>query len=331
MVGHLLTTAQYKSTNGIYRVRCHNIEITVLPHKYVDEIRSLPEDKVSSPQALSDKTLGTYSGVDIILESRLHVHALQQHLTPTLAAVVGVVREELDFAASVDLPACQDQWVSVDMHATLARLVSRLSSRIFGGTELSRNEEWLTTSIQYPQVAFVTAFGLRIVPAILRPVFALLLPHYWRTQYHIASAKRIVGDIVRRRRAAEAEQREAYDKPNDLIQWMMDAADEKEATPHKLGHLLLFVSNASVFTTSMLISHCIYDLCANPQYIEPLREEIIAVLSEGGNFHKTMLHKMRKLDSCLKESQRLSPPFLSKFRGPGENSRSLWCNLTCLQ
>ncbi|PWY93639.1 cytochrome P450 [Aspergillus sclerotioniger CBS 115572] len=266
------------------------------------------------PKALFNKGLGSYTGLSIILESRLHIQVIQQRLTPTLATVMGEVKDELEYAFhSGDLPDCLDTWVSVDIHTTLARLISLLSSRVFGGTELSRDEEWLSTSTQYPKNAFATAMALRMVPVVLRPFIAVLLPHYWHTQSNLASAKRIIGAIVRRRRTAGAEHEGAYKKPNDLLQWMMDAADERDGRPDKLGHRLLFVSDASIMTTSLLITHCIYDLCAHPQYLVPLREEILAVLREGGDFQKTMLHKMRKLDSCLKESQRLNPPFLMTF------------------
>ncbi|KAI0009521.1 P450 monooxygenase No.2 [Xylariaceae sp. FL0662B] len=302
-----------KFKNGIFKVRCNDTEIVVLSHKYVDEIRSLPEETVSSPQALYNKGLGNYTGLGIILESRLHVHALQQRLTPTLTSAIRDVKDELDYALDVDLPECTDRWVSVDMHSILARLISRLSSRVFAGTELSRNEEWLTTSTEYPENAFATTMSLRMVPVALRPLAALLLPRYWQTRGNVASGKRVVGGIVRRRRAAEIAKKGIYEKPNDLLQWMMDSAEGQDGRPDKLGHRLLFVSDASVMTTSLLTTHCIYDLMAHPQYFEPIREEILSVLRQGGSFQKVMLHKMVKLDSCLKESQRLSPPFLMTF------------------
>ena len=57
--------------------------------------------------------------------------------------------------------------------------------------------------------------------------------------------------------------------------------------------------------------HCLYDLCTHPEYIQPLREEIEAVLAEGnGKFIKKSITKLWKLDSFIKESQRLSPPGL---------------------
>ena len=48
-----------------------------------------------------------------------------------------------------------------------------------------------------------------------------------------------------------------------------------------------------------------YNLAAHPQYIQPLRDEVEAVIAEDG-WSKLSLQKMRKLDSFLKESMRLA-------------------------
>ncbi|KAK5079556.1 hypothetical protein LTR70_008116 [Exophiala xenobiotica] len=62
----------------------------------------------------------------------------------------------------------------------------------------------------------------------------------------------------------------------------------------------------------MTITHILYDLLAYPSYIAPLRAEISAVWNHETNSARHLtrvdLHKLPKLDSFLKESERLSPP-----------------------
>nr|VWO98890.1 Uncharacterized protein [Ganoderma boninense] len=53
------------------------------------------------------------------------------------------------------------------------------------------------------------------------------------------------------------------------------------------------------------MSHVLYDLAANPEYMEPLREEVEAITATDG-WTKAAMGKMRKLDSFLKESQRFN-------------------------
>jgi hypothetical protein len=48
----------------------------------------------------------------------------------------------------------------------------------------------------------------------------------------------------------------------------------------------------------------LYRLLANPEYLEPLREEIDAVIEEEG-WTKAGMDKMYKMDSFFRETQRL--------------------------
>jgi hypothetical protein len=48
----------------------------------------------------------------------------------------------------------------------------------------------------------------------------------------------------------------------------------------------------------------LYRLLANPEYLEPLREEVDAMVKEEG-WTKAGIDKMYKIDSFLRETQRL--------------------------
>lgn len=76
--------------------------------------------------------------------------------------------------------------------------------------------------------------------------------------------------------------------------------------------LLSFLVHFQGFT------HALYHLAANPEYAQPLREEVDTIVREDG-WSKASVGKMRKIDSFLKESQRFNglgartyfPPSLS--------------------
>ena len=85
------------------------------------------------------------------------------------------------------------------------------------------------------------------------------------------------------------------------------------------------VSFAAIHTTTMATTQAIFDLVARPEYIQPLRDEIQQVIDEDGQdtdgegflkLKKISLTKLKKLDSFLKESQRLSPPGVGMFPFP---------------
>jgi hypothetical protein len=67
----------------------------------------------------------------------------------------------------------------------------------------------------------------------------------------------------------------------------------------------------------MATAQAIFDLAARPEYIQPLRDEFQQVIDEDGQdldgegflkLKKMSMPKLKKLDSFLKETQRLSPP-----------------------
>jgi DNA-binding SARP family transcriptional activator len=54
------------------------------------------------------------------------------------------------------------------------------------------------------------------------------------------------------------------------------------------------------------LCHILHNLLTRPEYEQPIREEIIAVIKEEG-WSKTAMGKLRKLDSFIKESLRVTP------------------------
>ena len=68
----------------------------------------------------------------------------------------------------------------------------------------------------------------------------------------------------------------------------------------------LSLSMAAIHTTTGALTQALLDVIAHPEYVQPLREEVITVIKAEG-WSKTTLYKLRLMDSFLKESQRLHP------------------------
>lgn len=188
----------------------------------------------------------------------------------------------------------------------MVRIISRISARVFLGPDNCRNEEWLTTTAEYSESLFITGFILRVFPNFLRPFVAFFLPSYRTLLRNVSSGRRIIGDIIRSRKGQQGLE---ADTDQDILQWMVDFATGNEKSPDNIAQRILILSLASIHTTAMTLTHAMYDLCARPEYFEPLRQERIDVLGDGG-WEKTALNKLHKLDSFLKESQRFNPVFL---------------------
>ena len=168
--------------------------------------------------------------------------------------------------------------------------------------------------MRFSESVTMTTMVLRLFPNWLRPAVAFVLPSARNVQSNLQRAKSAMIPIINRRRQFEKNDPK-FQKPNDFLQWMMDVADEREARPEKLAHRQLQMVLGSAHTTTMTGTHAMYDLCAMPEYIDPLREEITNCIKDSG-WDKTTLNRMQKMDSFLRESQRLNPASLRKSSPP---------------
>ncbi|KAF5024599.1 hypothetical protein F66182_3362 [Fusarium sp. NRRL 66182] len=302
-----------KFKDSMFRVRRIGSDILIVSPKYVDEIRKLSKDNTRSIEPFIHDFAGEYTKGLVFLESDLQNRVIQQKLTPNLGSLTSVMKAELDIAFRKEIPDCQDEWIKVDINDILVRVIARISARIFLGPEEGRNEEWLTTTASYTKNLFITGFILRPFPRLLRPLVALMLPTYHRLHADVASARRIVARVVSSRQAAEAQRSAEQEKSTDILQWLMDEATGDEKKVENLSQRILILSLASIHTTALTMTQALYDLCASPEYLEPLRDELNDVLIKHGGWQKTTLNYLLKLDSTLKESQRLHPVFLLTF------------------
>lgn len=187
------------------------------------------------------------------------------------------------------------------------------------GPELSRDELWLTTMIEFLDDLFAGGWELKNYTLSVRPIVARgFVPGIRRVWKHQANARRFLVPIMQRRRAAEAAAKvsgRTYSKPNDLLQWLMDNAARANPprTDANVAELCLVVGFGALHASTITLANVVFDLAAMPEYVDPIRAEWDdAVKSQGGNQAAT-INSLGKLDSFMKESQRLNPVALSEY------------------
>ncbi|KAB2569232.1 Cytochrome P450 monooxygenase pyr3, partial [Lasiodiplodia theobromae] len=197
------------------------------------------------------------------------------------------------------------KWRSANLHADCLYIISRLASLVFIGPELCRRDDWLEVAGVWTHHVVAASLGLRAWPWFLRPLVNIFQPASRVLRQSTAKARGIIEPVVAKRR--EERLRNAKDgklpRPADSIGWLDDVAkgEKYDFTVYQLA-----LTGAAMHTTTMLLAHAILDICAHPEYVEPLREEIRSAVQEEG-WKKTALYKMKLMDSFLKESQRVNP------------------------
>ena len=154
----------------------------------------------------------------------------------------------------------------------------------------------------------MTADKLRSIPKPIRPFYAWMFNSTKLISSHRKKAQTLLGPIIQRRFEEERLAKEngsVYKKPNDMLQWLADLVKPRHKTIEDLSELQLIAILASIHTTSLSFLNALYDLAARQECVQPIREEMEAVISaNNGVIDRAALRKIRKTDSFFKESMR---------------------------
>lgn len=178
---------------------------------------------------------------------------------------------------------------------------------------------------------FVAATHLRMIPRPLRPLLHWFVPKCIELRASFHKARRIITPVIEKRRAIRAAavaKGEKIPEFYDAIDWADQEAAARGAS-YDPATLQLMLAVAATHTTADLVTESILQLALNPQYVAPLREEMVHHLRADG-WKKSALHDMKLLDSALKEAQRHKPPGVGKCTCSPDASRicGAWTALT---
>lgn len=226
-------------------------------------------------------------------------------LTQNLTRALPQLKIELEYILATEFPACED-WTPVKWQPFSLRAIARLSGRAFVGTSISRNEQWMNTSINFAVHIFTACVKLQFFPGWARPVGQHLVSELRQIRKDIKTAKDLLGPILEER-LRDMELGNGEDKPDDMIQWLIDALPQEEkGDVTTQAELQLILAAASIHTTNNLLCECMLDLAAHPEAQEELRKEAYETLEvDNGWARKENMAKLKKLDSFMKEVQRL--------------------------
>ncbi|GKT80743.1 cytochrome P450 monooxygenase [Colletotrichum tofieldiae] len=258
---------------------------------------------------------GTHDSITLVVINKDLTKQLgtKLRLAPT-AKVTEPLAEETSLALR-DIFTENRDWHAIPMRATILHFIARISSRVFLGTELCRNESWLEITKNYTLNGFTAADRLREYSPFLRNFVHWFLPGCQSARKQIQEAAAIIQPIIDKRHALKA-QAIAEGRPapeyHDAIDWFEQASVSK-GTPHDPALSQLFLSTVAIHTTTDLLGQVLVDLAKHPEIIKDLQKEALDVLNDGG-WKKTSLYSMKLLDSVIKESQRIKPLQLASMQ-----------------
>lgn len=161
-------------------------------------------------------------------------------------------------------------------------IVARLSSRVFLGDQLCRDESWLDITKTYTMSAFKVANELRLYPIWLRSFAHWAIPGCAMLRSQVAKARTVIAPVLERRRAARKEALAAGTPVptfNDALDWV---EEETQGRPYDAGVFQLILSTAAIHTTTDLLSETLLQRAGRPELMTQLRQEVVEVLTASG-------------------------------------------------
>ncbi|KAJ5039047.1 uncharacterized protein L3040_006718 [Drepanopeziza brunnea f. sp. 'multigermtubi'] len=294
--------------------------IVILPRSVINEVRNLPEDQASFAEEIRISMAEDHTGIG---PSQPVTRAIKHDLTRNLASTLDDLQDEIVYGFDQEFGACED-WTPISIYGKLTRIVALLSGRVFVGRPLSRQEEWIQTSVEYTYYTMLARDAIIAYPAFLRSIVAPFVPELQKLKKLRVRGSELMKPILDAQMAKEQNEKihrdDTEDEQGTMISWILKHTPEnKRRDASVLANNQMGLTFAAIHTTSMATTAAIYDLATYPEYIQPLREEIQQVLDEDGydldgdgfmKLKKSSIPKLWKLDSFLKESQRLTPPGL---------------------
>ncbi|KAF8621411.1 hypothetical protein AX15_007823 [Amanita polypyramis BW_CC] len=253
--------------------------VVVSGPQYIDEIRRAPEEHLSFHEGLID-------------------------LTKNIGTKFSDVQDEFAKAFEEFIPTnLGDEWIKINVYSTIMDIVCRTSNRMFVGLPLCRDPDYMSLNKEFTINIIKAAHVINKFPSFLRSIVARLFAN---VSSDVKRGMRHLEPLIKERLAKEAQYGKDWPgKPNDLISWLLEAAQGEQRSIRNITIRMLLVNLAAIHTATMTFTYMLYDLATHPEFVQPMREEVESALQEEGWTH-TAINKLSKLDSFVKESMRLS-------------------------
>ncbi|KIJ13823.1 hypothetical protein PAXINDRAFT_170142 [Paxillus involutus ATCC 200175] len=282
---------------GMYRWN-----VVLSGHPFVEDVSKASEDELSLLEAANEDFKLEYMVGHDVYHNPYQIPIIRSQLVRNLEILYPDIRDEIVTAFEETLDLRGNEWKSVPAFQTIRKVVCRTSNRIFVGLPLCRDPDWIDLNERFALDVVKGGLIIGFFPKVLAPLVARFMTS---VPGSTRRGMKLLGPMIEeRRKHIEEYGKDWADKPNDFLTWLMDHPDGSQGSVKELTLRILTLNFAALHSTSISFAQALYNLAANPQYMHSLREEVEAIVETDG-WSKGAIAKMRKLDSFLKESQRM--------------------------
>ncbi|KAJ5347312.1 cytochrome P450 [Penicillium brevicompactum] len=199
-------------------------------------------------------------------------------------------------------------WHKLGLKSSLSTVIAQLLAKAFVGEPLCHNARWLQITVEYTVDSIQASEALRRWPAALRPIMIHILPVCRKLKAELDEATSLIDAVLQQRHVEKETALQNGKVPQrymDAFEWVAEHYSEMNV-PCDPVMVQLALAVTGIHTTTDMLTQFLYDIVEKEGLADSLRDEIVRVVKQDG-LTLSALNKMRLMDSCLKESQRLKP------------------------
>jgi len=289
----------------------------VLPQSQLRWMFDQPDSVMSTSEGHYDFLQGKYSFVEpIILQDPYHEHVIHKNLVRNLNAIIPVLAESVPLAVQQVWGKDTHEWKNMDLLQSFMVTIPRITNDMLLGKALSQERKFLEAIVSFTDDVIRNLSIMLLVPRVLHPIVGNLCGlsssyHYWRaSKFTMPAIKQRISDITKKD-AGDAEYKD-WQEPSDFITWSYRTAQADgrydEMQPDRIAKRIMPINFAAIHTTAITSYDVLSQiLSAGPDVTEKLREEAYRIFKEEGGWTKQGLSRMYRMDSAIRESQRIAP------------------------
>ncbi|KAK7408410.1 hypothetical protein QQX98_009395 [Neonectria punicea] len=290
----------------------------VLPRSQIAWMMDQPDAVLSADRAHSSILHSPYNflGHDLDRDS-FATRAMHKYLARHLSGLIPGVEAEVSAAVDDVLGVDVEAWRTLNLWDMWLAIVPRVTNRLLVGEPVCREPRFLASMVRFVDDVIRNSFLLNAFPVVLHPLVGRLLALanwlHWRaaSRFVLPTIERRLHDM--RRKDAGDPEYASWTPPEDFITWDIRLAQLEgntfELDPVVVSKRMLPIEFAAIHTTALTGQSWMLDLLTAPPedaVLDVLRAEIVATKPASGPWTKANLAGLVRLDSSIRESQRLS-------------------------
>ncbi|OLN83436.1 Ent-kaurene oxidase 6 [Colletotrichum chlorophyti] len=204
----------------------------------------------------------------------------------------------------------EKEWTSVNVSYAAGQLTAQIMARAFVGKSLSQDQDWVDGQVSYLAYVWAAARGIQEWPLWVQPFVYRFVKGYRDLRHEERRlADRLKPDFdaaLREINRSEATKNRERTMIDDFLT-VTEPGKQRDIMFHMtLQYQLIFTA---IHPTSETLWQVLYDIALYPEYQEILRKELDEV---DRTDQRSWLSQVPKMDSFMKESQRVNAASLGK-------------------